>query len=276
MMCEVYVLDYFMNKHLKILQCPEDIFKQLNHGEKIVYRFEEKGAWKDSIGQVVWYPVQTDKEGVFERKMNEEERADFECQQDYAQKLFPLFKKKFKEKFSTSKPITARYNPLMDQLYFYFYSEERYLFGDFVKEFREELGKNIFLFQVWARDMMRIDPHAKEYMVGCDCGMLTACQGLGQLPSVEVECISLQGMDGRDMERLKGRCWKLKCSLMYELEIYKKESSKFPQKWSVIKCPGSNENGVVSSYNIMTREVVLRTEDGVVLRVPLSTLQEQK
>lgn len=44
----------------------------------------------------------------------------------------------------------------------------------------------------------------------------------------------------------------------------------------MIKCPGSNENGVVSSYNIMTREVVLRTEDGVVLRVPLSTLQEQK
>lgn len=63
---------------------------------------------------------------------------------------------------------------------------------------------------------------------------------------------------------------------MYELEIYKKESAKFPQKGSVIKCPGSNENGVVSSYNIMTREVVLRTEDGVVLRVPLSTLQEQK
>lgn len=53
MMCEVYVLDYFMNKHLKILQCPEDTFKHLNHGEKIVYRFEEKGAWKDSIGQVV-------------------------------------------------------------------------------------------------------------------------------------------------------------------------------------------------------------------------------
>lgn len=135
--------------------------------------------------------------------MNEQEKSDFERQQDYAQKLFPLFKKKFKEKFPTSKPITARYNPLMDQLYFYFYSEERYVFGDFVKELRDELGKNIFLFQVGARDMMRIDPHAKDYVVASDCGMLTACQGLGPLPSVEVECISLQGMDGRDMERLK-------------------------------------------------------------------------
>lgn len=202
-MKEIYVLDYFMNKHLKIVDCPPEQAAQLQAGEKIVYRCEEKGTWKESIGQVLGYPLDLQKEAIFERRMNEQEKADFERQQAYAQQVFPLFKKKFKFQFPTSKPITARYNPLMDQIYFYFYSEERYVFGDFVKNLRDELGKNVFLFQVGARDMMRIDPQAKHYMVGSDCGMLTACQSLAPLPSVEVEAISLQGMDGRDVERLK-------------------------------------------------------------------------
>ena len=147
------------------------------------------------------------------------------------------------------------------------------MFWDFVKELRAEIWKNLFLFQIWARDMMRLDPAAKDYAVGSDCGMLTACQSLNPLPSVEVECIGLQGVDGRDMERLKGRCWKLKCSLMYELEIYQEEVKNFPTKWSTIKCPWSNENWIVSSYNIMTREVILKTPEGVILRVPLSALE---
>lgn len=91
----------------------------------------------------------------------------------------------------------------MDQIYFYFYSEERYVFSDFVRDFREELGKNIFLFQVGARDMMRLDPNAKHYSIGSDCGMAIACQGYGVLPSVEVETVAMQGLEGRDMERLK-------------------------------------------------------------------------
>lgn len=54
--------------------------------------------------------------------------------------------------------------------------------------------------------MMRLDPNAKAYAVGSDCGMEIACQGLGLLPSVEMESIAMQGLEGRDTERLKGRC----------------------------------------------------------------------
>lgn len=77
---------------------------------------------------------------------------------------------------------------------------------------------------------MRLDPNAKDYAAGADCGMNQACLSYGLMPSVEVESISLQGLDGRDLERLKGRCGKLKCSLMYELEIYQKECKQFPQR----------------------------------------------
>lgn len=268
------VLDYFFNKNLEILNVPEEIAQNLKHGEKISYLVEEKGTEKESVGMVVGYPIPTERTGTFVKKLTPEDCEEFQKQQEFALKVFPLFKKKFKAEFPGSKPITARYNPIMDQIYFYFYSEERYVFADFVKEFRNELGKNIFLFQVGARDMMRIDPNAKHYAVGSDCGMQIACQGLGPLPSVEVESVAMQGLEGRDMERLKGRCGKLKCSLLYELEIYMKESKDFPHKGDRVQCPGSNQNGVVSSYNIITKEVVIRTEEGGVLRVPLSLLHQ--
>lgn len=270
---ELYVLDYFMNKNFKVLNCPDEIKTQLRHWDKIVYIYEEKWVQKSSIWLVIWYPIKASKTVEFERAFSEDESREFLEQQNIAHKVFPSFKKKFKSRFEGSRPITARYNPIGDQIYFYFYSEDRYVFGDFVKELRAEIWKNIFLFQIWARDMMRLDPAAKDYAVGSDCGMLTACQSLNPLPSVEVECIGLQGVDGRDMERLKGRCWKLKCSLMYELEIYQEEVKNFPTKWSTIKCPWSNENWIVSSYNIMTREVILKTPEGAILRVPLSALE---
>ena len=270
---ELYVLDYFMNKNFKVLNCPDEIKTQLRHWDKIVYICEEKWVQKNSIWLVIWYPIKASRTVEFERAFSEEESREFLEQQDIAHKVFPSFKEKFKARFEGSKPITARYNPIGDQIYFYFYSEERYVFWDFVKELRAEIWKNLFLFQIWARDMMRLDPAAKDYAVGSDCGMLTACQSLNPLPSVEVECIGLQGVDGRDMERLKGRCWKLKCSLMYELEIYQEEVKNLPTKWSTIKCPWSNENWIVSSYNIMTREVILKTPEGAILRVPLSALE---
>jgi cell fate regulator YaaT (PSP1 superfamily) len=132
------------------------------------------------------------------------------------------------------------------------------------------------LFQVWARDMMRIDPNAAVYSVGTDCWMAIACQWYGPLPSVEVENIAMQWLDWRDIERLKWRCWKLKCSLLYELEIYLKESKEFPERWSSVICPWWEQKGIVSSYNIITKEVVIKTEEGGVLRVPLSLLKGTK
>jgi hypothetical protein len=77
-----------------------------------------------------------------------EDEKFFKEQSEFALKIFPIFKKKFKIAFPGSIPVTARFHIYLDQLYFYFYSEERYVFTDFVRKFREKIGKNIFLFQV--------------------------------------------------------------------------------------------------------------------------------
>ena len=123
----VIVLDYFFNKHLQGL-VPENVSCEFQHGDKISYLFEEKGQMKESIGIVLGYSFDVERTVQFVKKLNAEECQEFAKQQDFALKVFPVFKKKFKSSFPTSKPITARYNPIMDQIYFYFYSEERYVF----------------------------------------------------------------------------------------------------------------------------------------------------
>ncbi|MEI7563112.1 MAG: hypothetical protein WCJ39_05595 [bacterium] len=89
--------------------------------------------------------------------------------------------------------MTARYHIYGDQIYFYFYSEERYVFTAFVKELRQELGKNIFLFQIGARDMIKMSP-GTDCIIGCN-GINLCCKSTRALPSVEIENIIVQNLE---------------------------------------------------------------------------------
>lgn len=83
--------------------------------------------------------------------------------------MYALFKKQFTSQFVGAIPITARSDLFGNIIYFYFYSEERYNFAEFVKSFRPQLPCQFFIYQVGARDMMRLSPHAKEYLAACGC-----------------------------------------------------------------------------------------------------------
>ena len=96
---ELYVLDYFMNKNFKVLNCPDEIKTQLRHWDKIVYICEEKWVQKSSIWLVIWYPIKASRTVEFERAFSEEESREFLEQQDIAHKVFPSFKQKFKARF---------------------------------------------------------------------------------------------------------------------------------------------------------------------------------
>lgn len=191
--------------------------------------------------------------------------------------IFPLFKKLFKKNFPVSIPVTARFHTYADQIYFYFYSEERYVFTDFVKEFRQELGKNIFLFQIGARDMIKMFP-GTDCIAGCN-GINLCCKSSRALPSVEIENIVIQNLEWRDIEKLKWRCGKLKCCIVYELELYTQESKKYPPKWSFVETKlawGGCGSGHVFSFNIINGEVTVKSEDGVTFRIPLDAIKKVK
>lgn len=272
---KAYVLDRYTNKNVLITWVNDDVFAKLKHGDKIVYSSsDQNGVHKQTVGTYLGHEIFTDRQWTFVRIFDPEEKEFFEEQQKLALDIFPLFKKLFKKYFPDSIPVTARYQIFWDQLYFYFYSEARYVFTDFVKEFRQELGKNIFLFQIGARDMIKLSPGA-DCLIWCN-GINLCCKSTRALPSVEIENIVLQNLEWRDIEKLKWRCGKLKCCLVYELDTYIQESKKFPQKWSYVENKWCEACGIVSSFNIMNGDVTIRTKDGITIRVPYTTIKKVK
>lgn len=270
-----YVLDRYTNKNILVKNVDDENFAKLKHGDKIIYSAtDQTGTSKQTVGTYIGHEIVTDRQGSFDKILEGEEKEFFEEQQKLALDIFPLFKKLFRKYFPDSIPVTARYQIFGDQLYFYFYSEERYVFTDFVKEFRQELGKNIFLFQIGARDMVKMSP-GTDCIVGCN-GIHLCCKSSRPLPSVEIENIVMQNLEGRDIEKLKGRCGKLKCSLIYELETYVEESKKFPPKWAYVENKWCEVCWTVFSFNIMNGDVTVRTKDGVTVRIPYTTIKKVK
>ena len=285
----VLVLDRYTNKYLTVNKVDSEIYNKLHIGDKIVYEQADAktGNMKLSIWTIITEWVQSQlvaKEkpfytADFVRTLDWEEYDEFNKQQEIALKIFPTFKREFQAEFPNSIPITARFHIFADQLYFFFYSEERYVFTEFVKKFREKLGKNMFLFQVWARDMMRMSPWA-DWML-CSSGQSLCCKNCTMLPNIEIESVVMQNLEWRDIERLKGKCGKLKCCLLFELDLYVNESKKYPRKWTKIdttwlrerRADENDDNtGIVTSFNILTQEVNIKTKDGFI-RIPVDKLK---
>lgn len=252
MITELYILDRLINKHIKLKVSKP--LETLAYGQKVLYTLSDDPDKKISLWINVGYTVPTEKDGIFLDVLAGSKKEKFDEYQKKALSLFPLFKKEFKKLFTPVIPVTARSNYQGNQIYFYFYSEQRFVFSEFVKSFRNKIGIHFFLFQVGARDMMRLSPTNHIDLAACGCGPL-GCSSLGPLPSVEMENIALQWLEGKDIEKLKGRCGKLKCSIIYEKDLYLEESKKYPYKWQEVKT--SDWCMKCGGYNIMTWEVIL-------------------
>ena len=287
-MNSLLVLDRYTNKYLSINNVPDSVLEKIKLWDKIVYEQPDPKTWsmKASIWTIITEWVQSQfvsKEknyfsADFVRMLEWEEKEEFDTQQEIALKIFPTFKKEFQKEFKNSVPVTSRFHIFSDQLYFFFYSEERYVFTEFVKKFREKLWKNMFLFQIGARDMMRMSPWADGMM--CSSGQCLCCKSCTMLPNIEIESVVMQNLEWRDIERLKWKCWKLKCCLLFELDLYVNESKKFPRKWSKIDMTWIRERRwedddniwTVASYNILTQEVNIKTKDWFI-RIPIEKLK---
>lgn len=268
---KIYILDRYTNKNLW-MQVPSDDNFEL--GEKLI--FEQ--IWWDgkksmSIGTYIWEKYNDiERDCTYIGRLTADELQEFEEMQKKAKAHFPMFKKMFKSAFPTAIPVTARYHMFVNQRYFYFYSEQRFNFVEFIKEFRQALGGQFFLFQVGARDMVKMSP-GTDHIIWCN-GHNLCCKSNRPLPSIDVEDLLVQHLDGRDIERLKGRCGKLKCSLIYEVETYISESKKFPEKWSTIDIKDCEKCGMVTNYNIMTGKIDVQLDDGIRVQIDLEEVKK--
>jgi len=268
-MSTIYVLDWYINKYIKIGEVDQKSMDSLNHWDMIVYRSQNMDGDSLSIGVYLWFDVDADRKWKFEKVLEWEDKTYFDQQQKYAKEMFPIFKKTFKDRFDWSKPVACRFHIYAHQLYCYFYSEDRYVFGDYVRILREKVWKNIFIFQVWARDMVRFSPVAGQYLT-VDWRPLHASTNW-PLPSVSMENIMLQNLDWRDVERLKWWSGKLKESVIYEAELYSQEHKRFPERGDWIEFNWIK--WVCFSSNIMTWDVTIKTDDYNIMRVPVWQLK---
>ena len=266
---DICILDYYTSKYINLSQVSEKTHQNLTHGDLVVFECQENGKRKLTIGEYLWFDVPTDRTGKFKRVLDGKELKLFEEKQEWAQEIYPSFKKQFRKKFAWSRPVTARYQIFTRQMYCYFYAEQRYNFGDFVRNFQKEIGSALFFFQVGARDMVRLTPWVENRLDHNGLPLHYATKW--PLPSIDIEDVLMQNLEGRDMERLKDFSGKLKCSLSYELDTYKAECKHYPAKWQTVKIKDNPETDSVmfcTGYNINTGTISIKTTKWVRYTLP--------
>lgn len=213
---------------------------------------------KEYLWEYLGYLTKAEKSGSFVRQLQGKELDRHEKNKEKADELFILFKKEFTEKFPKSKAITARINLYGSQIYFYFFADDRYDFSEFVRTFREKIDLKFFIYQVWARDRIRLHPHIDEWY---DANGLPLMYSVFKHPldQVDSDVVQLQWLRGRDNERLKDRSGKLDHTLAFEADIYEQENKKYPRKSKIISIDGKKM--MCTGYNILTQEIKLRWED---------------
>ena len=60
------------------------------------------------------------------------------------------------------------------------------------------------------------------------------------------------------------------------METYIEESKKFPPKWSYVENSWCEISGTVFSFNIMNGDVTIKTKEGIIARIPYTTISKVK
>lgn len=261
----LYVLDWLTVKPIQVILKENQSVSDFKPWDQIIFSVSEDNKVKYMIGNNIWYPCDCNKEGNFIRLPRDDEKQQFIASQTKVQSYFEIFKSKFKEKFPNAKPINARSDINWSVVYFYFHCEERLNFIEFLREFRPLIPLNFFFYQVGARDMVRLHPQASEWLTECGCGPMGCCS-MGALPTIDMENVVMQSLEWRDIEKLKGRCGKLKCSVVYERYWYMEETWTYPKKGDTIS--RNHQEGRCIGHNAIQWEIVWKTGDGFIFRAP--------
>lgn len=251
-MSNITVLDWLINKPVSIKITKEIPYKKNTY---IVYKDSEG---KEYVWLMLWYQTTSEKKWTYIRTLSWREKERFYENKDKAKEYFSTFSSKFKNEFPTSVPITARISLHWNHIYFYFFAEQRFDFAWFVRELRGDIPMRFFIYQVWARDRIRLHEWIHERY---DSNWLPLMYSIFKHPldQVESNVILEQWLRWRSSERLKDRSWKFDHTLNFEQYIYQEEIPKYPQKWSITTFEWKKVR--CNWYNILTQEIKFRWED---------------
>lgn len=217
-------------------------------------------VYKDSEGkELVWkalgYELKWTKTGRFVYPLKGTEKKNFEFYQTQADDLFAIFKTEFKAAFPESVPLSWRMNLQWNTVYFYFYADTRFDFAALVQSLREKIRKRFFIYQVWARDRVRLHKNLDEWF---DASWLPLMYSIFHHPldNVDSDVIGLQQLECRDPEKLKDRSGKLDHTLNFEKDVYEIELKEYPKRWAIVSLQWERMKCIWC--NILTQEIKLR------------------
>jgi len=250
---------------LKVIYAKEKNVTNIKHGEKLVYLKE----WKKYIWTYVWYNCNYDYEVKFLYKLSDKQLERFNYLDKKAKDIFYNVKNDLKIVFPMLKFINAKMNYTWDTIYLYFFSEDRIDFRDWLSDLRQLIGMNFFLYQVWARDRIRLHPDSINMCWDC-WNNLCCVRTMEKLESVKTSTINLQNLQTQWIDKQKWLCWKLKCCLKYEEEIYEKEIVNYPEIWT--KLEKDWKIYTVIGVNVILKYVFLKDDDWYIIRLPIKNI----
>jgi len=254
----MYIQDWLT---LKVVESPDVTVKWLKTWDKVVYKRDDGQKY---VWTYIGYECKPDLSGNFLYKLDGVGLEKFHQLDKRAKEIFDSIKDELKFIFPMLKFITAKMNFTWDVLYLYFYWETRVDFREWLNDLRKLIWMKFFLYQIWARDRIRLHPKASE-MVG-DCGHRLCCtQTLCRIDSIETKTVHLQNLQTQGIDKQKWVCGKLKCCLKYEEEIYLKELNDYPEIWAELEIEGKKYN--VIWINTLSKYVFLKDEEGYIRRL---------
>jgi len=247
----LYLQDWLTLKTLKSDKKP-DIW--ITHWDKVVY--ERDG--KKYVATYIWYDCEYDYNVNFLYKLMYKQLERFYELDKKAKNKFNEVKQELKLIFPELKFITWKMDYSWNVLYLFFYSDNRIDFRPYLLDLKQLIWMNFFLYQVWARDSIRLNPLSKD-MCG-DCWHKLCCINyMCGLKSVETSTIHLQSLQSQWLDKQKWICGKLKCCLKYEEALYKAEQKYFPEIWTKLELDSKIYK--VLWINIINRTIFVKDDD---------------
>ena len=158
-----------------------------------------------------------------------------------AEKAKAVFREKVEKHKLDMTLVDAEYTFDNSKLLFYFTSEGRVDFREFVKDMASVFKTRIELRQIGVRD------EAKQLGGLGICGRPFCCKTfLNDFEQVSIKMAKDQGLSLNSV-KISGTCGRLMCCLRYENDVYQEEIAKTPKPGNIVMTPSGK--GVVTESN---------------------------
>lgn len=175
------------------------------------------------------------------RKATEEDKKKLRENEEVAEKAKGVFREKCRDHKLDMALVDVEMTFDNSKLLFYFTSEGRVDFREFVKDLASVFKTRIELRQIGVRD------EAKQLGGLGICGRAFCCKTfLSDFDQVSIKMAKEQGLS-LNAAKISGTCGRLMCCLRYENDVYEEEIKKTPKVGAIVTTPSGK--GVVVDSN---------------------------